>query len=291
MSVLKKLCKQCLLLLDYSKNKLKIFQTKEITTFAYMKYLLFPFRLIWRVWFYLLMIISVIAMSPFILVLLSDEKYYGAFWKLMRAWAFFLIYAMGFRLRFDREQELDPEKSYVFIANHTSLLDPWIMMASSKNPILFVGKKELVKLPLFGFFYKKAVIMVDRKDPNSRKKVYARIKKRLDEGLSIAIYPEGLVPAEDTILAPFNNGAFSLSIQYQMPIVPQLYFDAKRLFSWDFFKGRPGVFRVKQLKFIKTAGLTIDDKSTLKEKSFDLLYNELLNNKLYMKDTNRLNNE
>ncbi len=168
-----------------------------------MKYLLFPFRLIWRIWFYLLMIVSVIAMSPFILVLLSDEKYYGTFWKLMRAWSFFLIYGMGFRLKFEREQELDPEKSYVFIANHASLLDPWIMIASSKNPILFVGKKELVKLPIFGFFYKKAVVMVDRKDPKSRKKVYARIKKRLDDGLSIAIFPEGLVPTENVAFSSF----------------------------------------------------------------------------------------
>ena len=279
------------LLVDNSKNKLKIVQTKEITTFAFMKYLLFPIRLIWRIWFYLLMIVSVIAMSPFILVLLSDEKYYGTFWKLMRAWSFFLIYGMGFRLKFEREQKLDPEKSYVFIANHASLLDPWIMIASSKNPILFVGKKELVKLPLFGFFYKKAVVMVDRKDPKSRKKVYARIKKRLDAGLSIAIFPEGLVPTENVLLAPFNNGAFSLSIQYQMPIVPQLYFDAKRLFSWDFFKGHPGIFRVKQLSFIETENLTIADKDPLKKQAFDLLYNELGNDKLYMKDTNRPNNE
>ena len=230
-------------------------------------------------------------MSPFILVLLSDEKYYDTFWKLMRGWAFFLIYGMGFRLKIEREVELDREKSYVFIANHASLLDPWIMIASSKNPILFVGKKELVKLPLFGFFYKKAVVMVDRKDPKSRKKVYARIKKRIDEGLSIAIFPEGLVPTENVILAPFNNGAFSLAIQYQMPIVPQLYLDAKRYFSWDFFKGRPGTFRVKQLSFIDTNGLTIDNKDLLKKQSFNLLNNELINDELYMNDTKRPNNE
>lgn len=274
-----------------SKNKLKIVQTKEITTFAFMKYILFPFRLIWRVWFYLLMIVSVLVIAPFVLVLLSDEKYYGSFWKLMRAWSFFLIYAMGFRLKFERQEAIDSEKSYIFIANHTSLLDPWIMIASSKNPILFVGKKELSKVPLFGFFYKKAVIMVDRSDPNSRKKVYARIKKRLDSGLSIAIYPEGLVPTEEVVLAPFMNGAFNLAIQYEMPIVPQVYFDAKRLFSWDIFKGHPGVFRVKQLPFIQVEGLAIKDRKVLNQQAFDLLENELLNDKKYMKDTNLANNE
>ncbi len=60
-----------------------------------------------------------------------------------------------------------------------------------------------------------------------------------------------------------------------MPIVPQLYFDAKRLFSWDFFKGHPGIFRVKQLSFIETENLTMEDKDALKKQAFDLLYNEL----------------
>ena len=256
-----------------------------------MKYLLFPFRLIWRLWFYFLMITTVLLMVPLLLVLLSDEKYYNSFWKLMRIWSFFLIYAMGFRLKTDKHQKTDPKKSYMFIANHASLLDPWIMIAMNKNPILFVGKKELVKLPIFGFFYKKAVVMVDRKDPKSRKDVYARIKKRLDSGLSIAIFPEGLVPTENVVLAPFTNGAFSLAIEYQMPIVTQIYYDAKRLFSWDFFKGNPGVFRVKQLKFTETIGLSNEDRVTLKDKTFDIMHNELINDKPYMKDTNRPNNE
>lgn len=256
-----------------------------------IQYLLFPVRFIWRVWFYVLMIATVLLMSPLVLVLLSDEKYYGTFWKLMRAWSYVLIYGMGFRLKAEFEEETTLDKSYMFIANHASLLDPWIMIALSKNPILFVGKKELVKLPVFGYFYKKAVVMVDRSDPKSRKQVYERVKKRLDDGLSIGIFPEGLVPTENVILAPFTNGAFSLSIEYQMPIVTQVYYDAKRYFSWDFFKGRPGTFRVKQCKFIETSNLTIEDKDALKKQSFDLIYNELTQDELYMKDTNRPNNE
>ena len=256
-----------------------------------MKYLLFPFRLIWRVWFYFLMFTTILLMAPLLLVLLSDEKYYNSFWKLMRVWSFFLIYGMGFRLKIDKKQKTNSKKSYMFIANHASLLDPWIMIAMNKNPILFVGKKELVKLPIFGFFYKKAVVMVDRSDPKSRKEVYARIKKRLDTGLSIAIFPEGLVPTENIILAPFTNGAFSLAIEYKMPIVTQIYYDAKRLFSWDFFKGYPGVFRVKQLQFTETISLTNEDRTTLKQQVYDLMYNELIKDKRYMKDTNRPNNE
>lgn len=256
-----------------------------------MKYLAFPFRLIWRIWFYVLIFSTLILMSPLLLILTSSEKYYPTFWKLIRAWSFFLIYAMGFRLRIEKEQEIEPDKSYMFCANHASLLDGWVLIAMSKNPIVFVGKKELVKLPVFGFFYKKVVIMVDRSDANSRRRVYEQAKKRLVNGTSIAIFPEGLVPTENVVLAPFKNGAFSLAIEHQTPIVPQLYLDCKRLFSWDFFKGHPGTFRIKQLKFISTKNLTQKDKNTLREKTFTIMQNELLNDEKYMKDTNRKGND
>lgn len=59
-------------------------------------------------------------MAPFMLILTSDEKYYPVFWKVVRAWAFFLIYGMGFRLKVEKEQEIDRNKSYMFCANHAS---------------------------------------------------------------------------------------------------------------------------------------------------------------------------
>ena len=245
------------------------------------------FRLLWRAWFYLLFTVSILIMIPFLLVLTYKEKYYPAFWKLIRAWSKVLIYGMGFYIEKTIEQQVDRDKSYLFCANHTSMLDPFILIAMSKNPIVFVGKKELVKIPVFGYFYKRAVIMVDRNNPKSRKRVYEMAKKRLQNGTSMGIFPEGLVPTEDVILSPFKNGAFSLAIEFQIPIVPATYYDCKRLFSWDFFKGSPGKFRVRQHEFLETKNLTKDDVEALKQQTFDILYNELVNDKAYMKDTKR----
>ncbi|CAL2090354.1 1-acyl-sn-glycerol-3-phosphate acyltransferase [Tenacibaculum sp. 190524A02b] len=230
-------------------------------------------------------------MLPFLLILTSSEKYYPTFWKMMRAWSFLLVYGMGFRLKIEREETIESDKSYMFIANHASLLDPWVMIIMSKNPIVFVGKKELVKIPVFGFFYKKVVIMVDRGSERSRKRVYEMAKKRLQNGTSVGIFPEGLVPTENVALAPFKSGAFNLAIEYQIPLVPQIYYDCKRFFSWDFFKGGPGVFRVKQCKFIETDGLVLEDKDQLKEEAYSVIYDELTKDLLYMEDTNRPNND
>ncbi|CAA0207903.1 Acyltransferase (modular protein) [Tenacibaculum maritimum] len=269
----------------------KAIKQKKLLHLAYMKKIKIPFVLIWRLWFYVLVLGTVILMSPLLLILTAKEKYYPVFWKVIRVWSFFLIYAMGFRLKIEEEEKLDITKSYMFCPNHTSLIDGWVLVALSKNPIVFVGKKELVKIPVFGFFYKKVVIMVDRSSPKSRKRVYEMAKKRLQNGVSIAIFPEGLVPTEDVILAPFKNGAFSLAIEHQIPVVPHVYYDAKRLISWAPLRGGPGIFRVKQCKAIETVGLSKDDKEELKNQTFGVIYNELANDEVYMKDTNRPNNE
>lgn len=256
-----------------------------------MKYLKIPFLFIWRMWFYILILVTILLMSPFLLVLTAKEKYYPTFWKMIRVWAKVLVYGMGFRLKIQNDQVIERDKSYMFCPNHASLMDPFVLIVLSKNPIVFVGKQEFVKIPIFGFFYKRVVIMVDRSNPESRKRVYEIAKNKLKNGTSMAIFPEGLVPTENIVLAPFKNGAFSLAIEFEIPIVPQVYYDCKRLFSWNFFKGSPGVFRIHQHKFIETKGLKKDDLSTLKEHTFNLIEADLLSNEKYMNDTNRPNNE
>jgi len=252
-----------------------------------MKFLKIPFLLIWRLWFYILMFTTVILMTPFLLVFTFKEEYYHLLWRLVRIWSKVLIYGMGFRLNIQLDEEIEPNKSYMFCPNHASLMDPFVLIVLSKNPIVFVGKQELAKIPIFGFFYKRIVIMVDRSNPESRKRVYEIAKKRLQNGVKMAIFPEGLVPTEDVVLAPFKKGAFNLAIEFNIPIVAHVYFDCKRLFSWDVLKGGFGVFRVRQHQFISTKELSIDKMEYLKEKTFDVIYNDLATDKKYMNDTNR----
>ena len=253
-----------------------------------MKFLKIPFLLIWRLWFYILIIGSIILISPLLFILTAKEAYYPTFWKMIRVWAKVLVYGMGFRLKVQNDQVLDRNKSYMFCPNHASLVDPFVLIVLSKNPIVFVGKQELVKIPVFGFFYKRVVIMVDRNNPESRKKVFRIAKERLKNGTSMAIFPEGLVPPENIVLAPFKKGAFSLAIEFEMPIVPQSYYDCKRLFSWDVFKGGPGIFRTHQHQFIETKGLKKEDIPDLKEQVFNIIETSLMSDREYMKDTNRL---
>ena len=153
------------------------------------------------------------------------------------------------------------------------------MLACVKNnPFVFVGKKELTKIPLFGFFYRKTNILVDRSDPRSRQAVFLKAQRRLQSGLSICIFPEGGVPEEFVVLDNFKDGAFRLAINHQIPIVPFTFLDNKKRFSYTFFSGGPGRMRVKMHDPISTGGLTIDDTKSLNEKAFELIEIELREN-------------
>ena len=168
----------------------------------------------------------------------------------------------------------------MLVANHTSMTDIMLMLVISKNPFVFVGKKELVKIPIFGFFYKRTCILVDRNSSKSRFEVFKRAQKRLDQGLSICIFPEGGVPDDESILLDeFKDGAFRLAIEHQIPIVPMSFYDNKRRFSFNFFSGKPGLLRAKVHHFVPTAGLSMEDKTdlkNLKDKVWQILYNDLV---------------
>lgn len=182
---------------------------------------------------------------------------------------------MGFFWKIEREQTPERSKSYMFVANHTSMADIMLMLVSVKNPFVFVGKKELAKIPLFGFFYKRTCILVDRSSVKSRQAVFLRAQRRLKQGLSICIFPEGGVPEEHIRLDTFKDGAFRLAINHNIPIVPITFADNKKRFSYTFFSGGPGQMRVKIHKFIETKNLEIVDTRPLNNQAKNIIYNQL----------------
>lgn len=164
----------------------------------------------------------------------------------------------------------------MFIANHTSMADIMLMLYCVRNPFVFVGKKELTKIPIFGFFYKRTCILVDRSSQKSRKEVFDRAQARLHSGTSICIFPEGGVPDDlDVVLDEFKDGAFRLAIDHQIPILPLTFLDNKRRFSYKFFSGSPGIMRAYIHKEIATNGITQDLKKELKEKARATIYTKL----------------
>ena len=214
-------------------------------------------------------------MLPFLIISILKEAWYPYFFVMARIWARGILFGMGFYYKIEREQELEQGKSYMLTANHTSMLDIMLMLVVVRNPFVFVGKKELVNIPLFGFFYKRTCILVDRNSPKSRHEVFERAQKRLNQGLSICIFPEGGVPNEAVVLDEFKDGAFRLAIEHQIPIIPITFGDNKKRLSYTFFSGGPGFLRAKVHHFIETSGKTLDDKKELREQTREVILRQL----------------
>ncbi len=230
----------------------------------------------YRIWFYILVAVPILILFPFLLLFsLSEKTYPQFFWMARNLWANFILYGMGCIPQIKWEQRIEKGKSYMLVANHTSMLDIMLMLKISKNPFVFVGKKELAKIPLFGFFFKRVCIMVDREDTRSRTGVYRRAQRRLNQGLSICIFPEGGVPDETILLDSFKDGAFKMAIAHKIPIVPMTFFDGKKRFSFTFLSGGPGVLRAKVHTFFETGILAEEDKITFREEVRDVIFSEL----------------
>lgn len=222
---------------------------------------------LWRIWFYILVALPIVLFSPLLILLtLSERTFTSVFWLARNIWAAPILYGMGCIPRIRYDERLKPSRSYMLVANHTSMLDIMLMLRVSPNPFVFVGKKELARIPVFGFFYKRVSILVDRESSRSRSAVYRRAQKRLQNGLSICIFPEGGVPDDErVVLDSFKDGAFKMAIAHGIPIVPMTFFDCKKRFPFRFFGGSPGLLRVKVHPFVETSGLGQADVARLRE--------------------------
>ena len=242
-----------------------------------MKFLKYPLTLLYRIWFYILVLVPIIVLFPFILATILSEKTYPLFFKIARLWSKIILIGMGFNYSIEGDEVFEDGKSYMLVANHTSMTDIMLMLIAVKNhPFVFVGKKELAKIPIFGFIYKRVCILVDRSSSKSRYAVFERAQKRIHQGLSICIFPEGGVPEEHVVLDEFKDGAFRIAIEHGLPIVPMVFFDNKKRFSYTFFSGSPGKMRAKIYPIIETKGKTLEDKNALKQQVREIILQPLL---------------
>ena len=230
---------------------------------------------IWRVWFYILASIPVILLFPFLAISAIHPKGYNfIFWCARNIWSPFTLLFSGFYTKVDYEEELPVGESFILVANHTSYIDPFVMFQVSKNPFVFVGKKELVKIPIFGYIYKRAAVMVDRSSKKSRWGVYDRVDKQLSLGYSICIFPEVKYTDDTIFLNDFKRGAFKIAIDHQIPIIPMCFLDCKRKFPWHPRFGYPGQLRVKTLKKMQPPK-SISKLNDFKEQVWGIIFNEL----------------
>jgi 1-acyl-sn-glycerol-3-phosphate acyltransferase len=154
------------------------------------------------------------------------------------------------------------------------------------QPIRPLGKFESSKIPIFGWVYRAAVIMVDRTSPEKRAKSLRNLKAALYKRNSIFIFPEGTFSmTSQKPLKSFFNGAFKLAIEMQIPIQPILMIDAVDRMHFDsVFSLTPGPNRVVYLETIQVTEYSLEDVEILKNKVHAIMDAGLRKYRSYPKD-------
>ncbi len=199
-------------------------------------------------------------------------------YRLCRLWADAALFCWGIRTHYIYEVPPQPANQYIFVFNHISYVDiPLIMKAIRKQHFRVLGKAELAKIPIFGFLYRNAAVLVNRESAAARAKSVLQLKAVLRKGISIVISPEGTFNMTGQPLKEFYDGAFRIAIETQTPIKPILFLDAySRMNYRSVFSLSPGRARIVYLDEIPVHGLTLQDVKSLKEKVYAIMEEKLI---------------
>jgi len=248
-----------------------------------VKYLKYFFWGIYNIWFYILVtLLTIFVMCPAFIIVVINKNWYKSFYFFGVVWSKLILFFMGFYTKLNKPLNLDITQPYVFVGNHVSMIDVMVMVSVAKrHAMVFVGKKELEKIPIFGYIYRKTMILVDRSSPESRRAVFNSTKEKISKGRNVCLFPEGTVPPTEMELGKFKQGAFSIAIEHQIPIVVCTFLDNKKRFPWSFggllaaSKGIPGELRVVTHEPISTIGLTMNDMKKLSDKVRKIMLEDL----------------
>ena len=233
-----------------------------------MKLLFRAFQYIYCLYALLLFILLMLLVFPFIMLSLLFGKIRGGniIYQLCRYWGHVWYMLVGIQHKEIYETPHDRSRQYIFVANHISYMDIPPIVLIAHQPMRILGKYEMVKVPVFGWIYRAAVILVDRRDSDTRSRSVRALKSALKHHISIFIFPEGTFNETGQPLKEFYDGAFRIAIETQTPIKPILLVDTiDRLHYRGIFELTPGYNRVVYLEEIPVNGLTTKDIQWLKK--------------------------
>jgi 1-acyl-sn-glycerol-3-phosphate acyltransferase len=162
----------------------------------------------------------------------------------IRLWAGIWAGLSGIRFTVHGLENIDRYTSYIYIFNHRSFIDAPLMPMVIPQEVRAIGKKELSKIPIFGTVVGRLAVWVDRSNAESRKESLEKLVKFLNQGSSVVVAPEGTRNNTTETLLPFQKGAFRLSIETGIPILPMAVIGADQIMKRGSFLLSPGKVNV-----------------------------------------------
>lgn len=245
-----------------------------------MKYLLIPFQIIYTIYFLVLYAIglTISFLGTLILALLMVKKAHVLIYRFYKAWIGVFFTISGVRMKVYGKEIRDNTPPCIVVSNHATNIDmitaPYALPLGAKP----LAKIELLKIPIIGYQFKIMSVTVDRKSKESRERSMLLLKKTLEEGFPIFIYPEGTRNRTEVPLKEFYDGAFKIAIEMQKPILPIVTVNARSIWPMGSILIKPGLVKAFYLPPIDTTGMTEADVPAIKQKVYDQMKECILQN-------------
>ena len=151
----------------------------------------------------------------------------------------------GVRVQTIGLDKIDPSRTYIFMSNHTSNLDPPIMLPLIPRRTSVMVKKELFKYPILGSVMRIGeLVPVDRGNRDAGIAAVRDAVKVIQHGLNMTIYVEGKRSFDGRLL-PFKKGPFYLAVECNVPVVPITISGTEKLMPKARFSITPGAVTVR----------------------------------------------
>ncbi len=215
----------------------------------------------------------IIILPTWIMGLLPEPKRTKYFIQLSRIWMAVWLPLAGIRLVIKGREKFVRGENYVVVCNHNSFMDVPVTSPGIPGGNKTIAKIEMAKIPLFGLIYRRGSVLVDRKSEESRLKSYTYMKRVLDMGLHMCIYPEGTRNKSNNPLKEFKDGAFRLAIETGKPVIPAVLFNTKKVLPQQkTFYFWPSKIEMHFLDPVETKDLQMSDVKQLKENIFQTMW-------------------
>jgi 1-acyl-sn-glycerol-3-phosphate acyltransferase len=183
-----------------------------------------------------------------------------------QGWSVWNLWAAGTPLD-ARGIDKVPAGPVVYASNHSSMFDIWALSAALPGSTRFVAKQELTKIPFFGSAMVSAGhVTIDRFNRGKAFEAYERAAATIKSGISTIVFPEGTRSRTGELL-PFKNAPFGLAIAAQVPLVPVYVHNTFEILPKGAWRLRRRPIRILVGEPIATAGLTLDDRDRLRERT------------------------
>ncbi len=185
---------------------------------------------------------------------------------LFRFWARAILAITRVRVRLRGGEHIDPSRRYICVANHSSLIDIPVLVASLPLRLCFVAKEELFHIPIFGAYLRRMRhIPVTRSDSRAAARSMADAARAIASGTrSVLLFPEGTRQVQG--LGEFKEGAALLAIRSGVPLLPLAIDGTKSIWPARSVVISPGIADVSVGEPAPTEGLPSSARAGLTEK-------------------------